>query len=66
MLVHIVMAIDSKWIKKCKRYKEAYISGWMTSKGQARRRNMRGFALSDHADWKGLLTTINTCNPKKI
>ena len=58
--------IDSKWIKKCKRYKEAYISGWMTSKGQARRRNMRGFALSDHADWKGLLTTINTCNPKKI
>ena len=58
--------IDSKWIKKCKKYKEAYISGWMTSKGQARRRNMRGFPLSDHADWKGLNYAVKKFNPSEV
>ena len=48
-------AIGSAWLKKLGKYREGYVSGWMTSKGQARRRNMHGFVISDHADWNGLI-----------
>ena len=58
--------IGSSWIKKLKSYKEAYVSGWMLGKGQVRRRNMRGFVISDHADWNDLNQTISQCCPKKI
>ncbi len=58
--------INSKWIKRLKHYKEAYISGWMTSKGQIRRRNMAGFVLSDHADWAELNLAIKQFSPKNV
>jgi putative mRNA 3-end processing factor len=36
----------------------AFASGWMRIRGARRRRAYdRGFALSDHADWDGLVTT---------
>ena len=58
--------IGSSWIKKLKSYKEAYVSGWMLGKGQVRRRNMRGFVISDHADWNDLNNTIVQCCPKEV
>lgn len=58
--------IDSKWLKQLGAYREAYVSGWMMSKGQIRRRNMRGFVLSDHADWPGLLETVRTVSPQQV
>ena len=39
----------------------------MQVRGNARRRNVdAGFVLSDHADWKGLLSVITACAAKKV
>jgi putative mRNA 3-end processing factor len=52
-------AIDSPWMKKWSPYALGICSGWMQVRGAQRRRNAdAGFALSDHADWKGLLKAI--------
>ncbi len=38
---------------------KAFTSGWMQIRGMRRRRSVdRGFVLSDHADWNGLINTI--------
>ena len=40
-------------------YEDASVSGWMRLRGIRRRRALdRGFVLSDHADWPGLLWAI--------
>jgi putative mRNA 3-end processing factor len=47
------------WIRKMVPYVTASASGWMTFRGARRRRAIdRGFVLSDHADWDGLIETI--------
>jgi len=52
-------AIDSPWIRKWQPYALGVCSGWMQVRGAQRRRNAdAGFALSDHADWKGLLEAV--------
>ena len=58
--------IGSSWLKKLTPYREAYVSGWMLSKGQVRRRNMHGFVLSDHADWNGLNHAVKKMNPSTV
>jgi putative mRNA 3-end processing factor len=38
---------------------KAFASGWMQIRGRRRRRAVdRGFVLSDHSDWNGLISTI--------
>jgi putative mRNA 3-end processing factor len=50
---------DSAWVRKMKKAKKGFASGWMSIRGAKRRRNVdRGFVLSDHADWPGLLEVI--------
>ncbi len=45
----------------------AFASGWMQIRGNRRRRAIdRGFVLSDHADWSGLLTTIAASGAGKV
>jgi putative mRNA 3-end processing factor len=45
----------------------AFASGWMQIRGNRRRRAVdRGFVLSDHADWKGLLDTIFASGAEKV
>jgi putative mRNA 3-end processing factor len=52
-------AIDSPWMKRWSPYSLGVCSGWMQIRGAQRRRNAdAGFALSDHADWKGLLEAV--------
>ncbi|MFN3160577.1 MAG: ligase-associated DNA damage response exonuclease [Rubinisphaera brasiliensis] len=52
-------AQTTTWLKKFGNYASAFASGWMTVRGQRRRRNVeKGFILSDHADWPGLLEAI--------
>jgi putative mRNA 3-end processing factor len=49
----------SGWMRRFAPYSTGFASGWMRVRGARRRRAVdRGFALSDHADWPGLLTTI--------
>ncbi len=46
---------------------EAFVSGWMRVRGTRRWRSLdRGFVLSDHADWPGLLATIERTGARRI
>jgi len=50
---------DAGWTRRFKGASRAFASGWMAVRGARRQRNLdRGFVLSDHADWTGLLEVI--------
>ncbi len=52
-------AADSPWMRKWQPYALGVCSGWMQVRGAQRKQNAdAGFALSDHADWKGLVDTV--------
>ncbi len=60
-------AHGSTWIRKMVPYVTASASGWMTFRGARRRRAIdKGFVLSDHCDWDGLLTAIKETGAEKI
>ena len=60
-------ASTSPWLKRFGDYSDALASGWMRVRGNRRRRGLdRGFALSDHADWPGLLTAIEATGAERI
>ncbi len=60
-------AESTSWIKKLYPYSIGVCSGWMQVRGNARRRNVdAGFALSDHADWNGLLQTVKATGAEKV
>ena len=49
----------SRWTRRFGNYSDAFASGWMQVRGARRRRSVdRGFVLSDHADWPGLLRAV--------
>jgi putative mRNA 3-end processing factor len=44
-----------------------FASGWMRIRGARRRRSLdRGFVLSDHADWPGLLSAIDATGASQV
>lgn len=46
---------------------KAFTSGWMQIRGMRRRRSVdRGFVLSDHADWNGLINTIMASEAENV
>jgi putative mRNA 3-end processing factor len=48
------------WARRFGDAATGFASGWMQVRGNRRRQALdRGFALSDHADWPGLLSTID-------
>jgi putative mRNA 3-end processing factor len=52
-------AQGSIWMRRFGTLSTAFASGWMRIRGTRRRRSIdRGFVLSDHADWPGLLEAI--------
>ncbi len=60
-------AHGSTWIRKMVPYVTASASGWMTFRGARRRSAIdRGFVLSDHCDWQGLLQAIEATGAEKI
>lgn len=60
-------AEDSPWTKRLPSFRTATCSGWMQVRGQARRSSSdMGFALSDHADWNGLLSTVKATGASKV
>jgi putative mRNA 3-end processing factor len=59
-------AFGSLWLRRFGDYSTAFASGWMRVRGNRRRRGFdRGFVLSDHADWPGLLDTIAATGAKR-
>jgi putative mRNA 3-end processing factor len=60
-------AHGSTWIRKMVPYVTATASGWMAFRGARRRRAIdKGFVLSDHCDWNGLLQTVEATGAEKI
>jgi putative mRNA 3-end processing factor len=60
-------AAASPWLKRFGDYSDALASGWMQLRGNRRRRGLdRGFVLSDHADWPGLLAAIEATGAQRI
>jgi putative mRNA 3-end processing factor len=60
-------ADGTPWMKRFSPYSVGVCSGWMQVRGNLRRRNAdAGFALSDHADWNGLLQAITATGTQKV
>ncbi len=60
-------AEGSPWIKRFYPYSIGVCSGWMQVRGNVRRKNAdAGFALSDHADWDGLLSAVKATGAEKV
>ena len=60
-------AAGSRWMRRFKTASTGFCSGWMRVRGNRRRRGYdRGFVLSDHADWPGLLSTIADTGASRI
>lgn len=68
---HIVIAppalLGAKMIKKLQRPSTAICSGWMHIRGKRRWKGVdAGFAVSDHADWPGLLDAVRASDATRI
>ncbi|MDG1472678.1 MAG: ligase-associated DNA damage response exonuclease [Ascidiaceihabitans sp.] len=60
-------ALGSAWARKFGAQQTAFASGWMQMRGVRRRRaGDRGFVISDHADWNGLLSAIKDTGAENI
>jgi len=60
-------AIGTPWMKKFGDVALAFASGWMAIRGARRWRSLdRGFALSDHVDWPGLLSAIDATGAQQV
>ena len=67
MIVAPPSAAGTPWMRKFGRVETAFASGWMRVRGMRRRRVVdRGFILSDHADWDGLLQSIEATGAESI
>ena len=57
----------STWMRRFKAPQTGFASGWMAVRGARQRRGYeRGFVLSDHADWPGLIQTVRESGAKKV
>ena len=60
-------AAGSPWIRRFGDFSDAFASGWMQLRGARRRRAVdRGFVLSDHADWPGLMQAIRATGAQRV
>jgi len=67
MIVTPGSARNTPWIRRFAPYSLGFASGWMTGRGARRRESLdRGFVLSDHADWPGILATIEGCGATRV
>lgn len=58
---------DSNMIRKIPNRATAFCSGWMQIRGSRRWKSYdAGFAISDHADWNGLIDTIKATGAEKV
>jgi putative mRNA 3-end processing factor len=60
-------AHGTPWMRKFGASASGFASGWMRIRGTRRRRAIdRGFVLSDHADWPGLLGAIEATGARRV
>jgi putative mRNA 3-end processing factor len=57
----------SPWMRRFRLPQTAFVSGWMAVRGARRRRGYeRGFVMSDHADWSGLLQSVRDSGARQV
>jgi putative mRNA 3-end processing factor len=57
----------SPWMRRFRNASTGFASGWMQVRGNRRRRGYdRGFVVSDHADWPGLLRTVEETGARRV
>ena len=60
-------AAASTWLRRFGDASTAFASGWMQLRGARRRGGYdRGFVLSDHADWPGLMSAIGATGAQRV
>jgi len=60
-------ARGTPWMKRFRALEAAFASGLLRIRGTRRRRGFdRGFVVSDHADWPGLLATIRETGASRV
>ena len=60
-------ADGSVWTRRFGPQATAFASGWMLVRGARRRRSLdRGFPLSDHVDWPGLLAAVEATGAARV
>jgi putative mRNA 3-end processing factor len=60
-------ADGTPWMRRFGPAASGFASGWMRIRGTRRRRSVdRGFVLSDHADWPGLLDAIKATGAGQV
>ena len=60
-------AAASPWVRRFGESSTAFASGWMQLRGARRRGGYdRGFVLSDHADWPGLMSAIGATQAQRV
>ncbi len=59
--------LGTPWLKKFGPFGTSFASGWMMVRGNRRRRGVdRGFVLSDHADFAGLLEAVEATGCESV
>lgn len=60
-------AAGAPWMRRFRDASTGFASGWMRIRGNRRRRGYdRGFVLSDHADWNGLVRTVRESGAQRV
>jgi putative mRNA 3-end processing factor len=67
MVIAPPAADNSAWLHSLGDTATAFASGWMLLRGTRRWRAAdRGFALSDHADWDGLVSSVRATGAERV
>jgi putative mRNA 3-end processing factor len=60
-------ANGTPWMRRFGPFSTGFVSGWMRIRGARRRRSLdRGFVLSDHADWPGLMSAVHGSGASRV
>jgi putative mRNA 3-end processing factor len=67
MIIAVPSSFGASWVKKFAPYSVGFASGWMQARGTRRRKGAdRGFVMSDHADWDGILRAVKETGAKRV
>jgi putative mRNA 3-end processing factor len=67
LVIAPISARGTLWLRRLGEFSSAMASGWMQVRGARRRRGVdRGFALSDHADWSGLIDVVRGSGAQRV
>ncbi|TMA26836.1 MAG: ligase-associated DNA damage response exonuclease [Deltaproteobacteria bacterium] len=62
-----ITARGTPWMKRFRAFESGFASGLLRIRGTRRRRGFdRGFVISDHADWPGVLKTIRETGAQRV